>query len=196
MKAEIDIQTFRTVSAHGYGPETELNASWFTQSVSKWTNVVQFVSSVFSETAQKSIEKDTQSYLTNMNQPLLLLLFLHCLVAIKMTGAEHQTSTSAFMANALWLKKYSMSPLAWNSIKWNTSKPTVANQAVHFSALTNFVAQRWRRSVITSKRIRSWIRHKAANGRVTASLTFCLQFGFNLWAINARKEPHSLTIAD
>lgn len=96
------------------------------------------------------------------------ILPYNCLVAIKMTGAEHQTLTSAFMANALWLKKYSMSPLAWNSIKWNTSKPTVANQAVHFSALTNFVAQRRRRSVITSKRIRSWIRNKAADGRVTA----------------------------
>lgn len=44
--------------------------------------------SLLSEPAQKNTEKDTQFYLTNMNEPLLLLLFLQGNIALQLSGCH------------------------------------------------------------------------------------------------------------
>lgn len=44
--------------------------------------------SLLSETAQKNTEKDTQFYLTNMNEALLLLLFLQGNITLQLSGCH------------------------------------------------------------------------------------------------------------
>lgn len=133
--------------------------------------------SLLSETAQKNTEKDTQFYLTYMNKPIPLILIFreilpgNSLVAIKLTGAKPQLSTG-FHGYCTLTEKIHL----WHE---TALSETLENQQLLiklciFLSLTNFVAQRLRRPVITSKRIRSWIRNNSAEWKDECIINFLL----------------------